>query len=256
MKLPNIKKQLQTLRDQLRGTLGPDARPLEIRAAILDAIEAHVEAVGSGRRRFPYNQVAIRVLMRSPADKPGLEAVFADFEAKANERFREIRCEPPAALSFHITYVSRRPASWPDGQILSVDCRQRTEVDAPPTAASTPTLRVQVLRGSATKKGYSFNETTILVGRTAEAKDAFGHRRRNHVAFEDSNSTVSRAHARFKYDARARGYRVLDDGSVHGTVVVRGGATIHVGKRDPRGVLLQSGDEIQFGDATVKILIA
>lgn len=256
MKLADIKGRLDAFRNQLRGTLGPDATPLEIRAAVLDAIEDRVEAVGRGRRKFPYGRVAIRVLMRSAADKTSLETVFADLDERVAERFGEIRCDRPAGLDLDVSYLTSPPADWAADQLFEIDCEQRAAGDAAAAPApSTPTVRVQVLKGTATKKAYTFNDTTILVGRTAEARDAHGRRRRNHVAFADSNTTVSRAHARLKYDAARRRYQILDEGSVHGTAVIRSGETIEVMKRDPRGVLVQSGDEIQFGDASVKIVI-
>jgi len=77
----------------------------------------------------------------------------------------------------------------------------------------------------------------------------------SHVAFEDANSSVSRAHARLKFDPVRRKYQLLDEGSVHGTLIVRRGETIQVPRRDPRGVLVQSGDEIQLGEASVRIVI-
>ena len=118
-----------------------------------------------------------------------------------------------------------------------------------------PWVRVSVLKGTATKKVYTFNELTILMGRTPEVRESAGRGRRNHVAFEDANSSVSRAHARLKFDPVRRKYQLLDDGSVHGTLIVRRGETIQVPKRDPRGVLVQSGDEIQLGEASVRVVI-
>lgn len=258
MGVVDFKQHWQAIKNRVNGTLGPDAKPLEIRAAVVDAIEDRVEAVGRGRRTFPYNRVAIRVLMPTKQDKPALEAVFAELDARVRERLDEIRCDRPAAIEYSLSFVSKAPANWSEGMLFSIDCqrRDRPEPEAPPAPPlTTPALRVQVLTGAATRKTYAFTESIVFVGRTIEAKDAAGRRRRNHVAFEDGNATVSRAHARFKYDAPRRCYHLLDDGSVHGTVVIRGGETLEVPKRDPRGVLIQSGDEIQFGDAMVRVTI-
>ena len=78
--------------------------------------------------------------------------------------------------------------------------------------------------------------------------------RRNHVAFDDDNSSVSRAHAKLTYDKVRREYRLLDNGSARGTRIVRGETTIPV-LRDPRGVRIQSGDEIELGEASVRVVI-
>ncbi len=111
-----------------------------------------------------------------------------------------------------------------------------------------------MLKGTATKKAYAFTEPTILLGRTPEVSDSNGRIRRNHVAFDDENATVSRAHAKLTYDKVRREYRLLDNGSARGTRIVRGATTIPV-LRDPRGVRIQSGDEIQLGDASVRVVI-
>ena len=55
---------------------------------------------------------------------------------------------------------------------------------------------------------------------------------------------------------RATGeYRLFDDGSSNGTAIIRGGETIAVPPRDPRGVRVQSGDEVQVGRAVIKVLV-
>ena len=84
--------------------------------------------------------------------------------------------------------------------------------------------------------------------------------RRNRVAFLDARDgvteTVGRAHARLRFDAGSRSYRLFDDGSSNGTSIIRDGTTIAVPPRDPRGVRVQSGDEIQVGRALLRIEIA
>ena len=99
----------------------------------------------------------------------------------------------------------------------------------------------------------------MLVGRGVEPVDHAGRVRRNHVAFveeaDEVAETVGRAHARFRWNAAAGEYRVFDEGSSNGTYVLRGGASIRVPARDPRGVRVRSGDEIQFGRARVRIKV-
>ena len=48
---------------------------------------------------------------------------------------------------------------------------------------------------------------------------------------------------------------MFDEGSSNGTHVIRAGTSIAVPARDPRGVRVRSGDEIQFGRARVRIKV-
>jgi hypothetical protein len=99
----------------------------------------------------------------------------------------------------------------------------------------------------------------ISIGRTAEPIDASGRIRRNHVAFLDeidgTTETVGRAHAHLRFDATAAECRLFDEGSSNGTSIIRGGSAIQVPARDPRGVRIQSGDEIQLGRALIRVSI-
>ena len=80
--------------------------------------------------------------------------------------------------------------------------------------------------------------------------------RTNHVAFSDKsddlNRTVSRQHAHIVYEERSGQFRLQDDGSIHGTRIVRKGKTLAV-PWGGRGSLLHSGDEIDLGEARVRV---
>jgi hypothetical protein len=255
MRLSELRRRFQEVKNFLGGPLGPDAKPLEIRAAVVDAIETRVEPIGRGRRALPSNRIIVRVLARTTGDRSSLELTFADLDAKVRERLQEICCEPPHPFDVSVSYLKKAPSDWADGQLFSVDCQSRVKAGPSSPSSAVPWVRVNVLKGTATKKVYTFKELTILMGRTPEVRESAGRGRRNHVAFEDANSSVSRAHARLKFDPVRRKYQLLDEGSVHGTLIVRQGETIHVPKRDPRGVLVQSGDEIQLGEASVRLVI-
>jgi pSer/pThr/pTyr-binding forkhead associated (FHA) protein len=79
------------------------------------------------------------------------------------------------------------------------------------------------------------------------------------VAFTDAggtaNDTVSRRHAHIDYADESADYRISDDGSAHGTSIVRNGTTIGV-PSGTRGIRLQSGDEIVLGEARVRVKIS
>jgi hypothetical protein len=254
VRLADIKEQFDAVKRFLDPPLGPDAEPLEIRAAVVDAIESRMTVLGVGRVVFPYNHVVVRVIAGPGRDKTALEMAFAELDAKVRERFRERRCEVPDALAITVSVEEEAPSDWSDGQLFSIEYDTRAAAAEPPASPSWPLLKLTVVKGSATHRAYSFKEPAILIGRTAEALDTRGRVRRNHVAFDDRSSTVSRAHATLKFDAAHGGYRVVDERSTRGTRVVRGGASIRV-PQDSRGVRVQSGDEIHFGEAVVRVTI-
>jgi len=253
VRIADLKQRLHAVKTFLDPPLGPDAPPLEIRAAVVDAIEKKIAILGVERRTFPYDRVVVRLVAASEVDKAPLESVFADLELRVRERLREVRCDVPRALDVRVAFVKKAPPAWAPGQLFSIDYGARGG-DAGSTSSPWPLLKVTVLKGTAIKKVYTFREPAILIGRTAEATDTKGRVRRNHVAFDDRNATVSRAHATLKYDKERAEYRLLDDRSARGTRVVRG-ETLMTVPRDPRGLRIQSGDELQFGDASVRVTI-
>jgi hypothetical protein len=116
---------------------------------------------------------------------------------------------------------------------------------------------VTIVAGTALKPAYVFALPRINIGRCAEVRDS-RHQliRTNHLAFTDGDSgpnhTVSRRHAHIDHLASSGGYRLCDDGSAHGTSVIRHGRTIAV-PTGSRGIRLHSGDEIVLGDARVRV---
>jgi len=110
------------------------------------------------------------------------------------------------------------------------------------TMSDPPVARIDliVVRGTAERKTYSFAARRIDLGRCAEVRDTRNRLiRTNHVAFVEGsgevNQSVSRRHAHLAYEPASGGYRLRDDGSVHGTSVVRNGSTF-TGYTSPDGV--------------------
>jgi pSer/pThr/pTyr-binding forkhead associated (FHA) protein len=236
------------------------ARPLEIREAIIENIEQRVEPAGGGRRVLPYNHVTITVLA---ADKPArarLQAALAGLQQSVVERLTEIRCAVPAGFAVETRYITRPATTWTAHQRLAFDYHAREVSKAPATVPEEPPrLRIAIARGEATHASYTFSESHVRIGRSAQPIDGHGRPRTNHVVFlEDGDGysrTVGRAHASIRYDSARNEYRVFDDGSHNGTRVMRDGALYEVKPHDPVGVTLRSGDEIQFGTAAVRVLI-
>ena len=109
----------------------------------------------------------------------------------------------------------------------------------------------------AERRTYSFLAHRIDLGRGAEVSDRRNRLvRTNHVAFTEGsaevNQSVSRQHAHIAYEPRTGQFRLHDDGSEHGTGIVRDGSTVDV-PRGSRGVRLQSGDEIVLGEARLRV---
>jgi hypothetical protein len=258
--LANMKKGIAAVRRFLDPPLDAAAPPIEIRAAVLDAIERQVAIVGIGERVFPHGLVSVRVLLPDPSGRVPFERVFADFEARLRERLGEMRCELPAGLAARVTFVKTAPAAWADGQRFAVDYAKADDSPAPPAAppARPPTLAVEVLSGTASKPRYTFDAPIVLIGRTAAVVDTRGRVRRNHIAFDQEAAGISRAHARIVYDPARREYRLLDDGSAKGTRLVRGDVTTDVRPRhqDARGLRLEDGDEIHLAGAALRITFA
>jgi hypothetical protein len=243
---------------------GRAATPLEIGQAVLDDVETRVEPLGRGRRVFPYARVQVRVLSAEESHAP-LEAAFAEFGARVGERLAELRCDVARVPAVELTCLAEAPASWSADQVYDVIYVRDAPADtgrpaaATPGAMTPPVLRVTVLKGVAVEPAFTFHEATVSIGRTADPTDDLGRVRRNRIAFADVvdgvTETVGRAHARLRFDAETGDYRLYDEGSSNGTAIVRDGDVVVVPRRDPRGVRVRSGDEIQVGRAVLRLEI-
>lgn len=254
MTITDLKKGWRRVKNLLDGRPGLDFQPLDVVASLLQEIEERVVPAGGGRRVFPHNRIGVKLLLPPGAERARFELALDDLESKVRKRFQEIDCEAVFPLEVRIQYLKKAPAAWKAEQVFALDLEKRSPDQS---AATTPavSLRVQVLTAAGAKRTYTFSESRILLGRSAEISDRRGGRRRNHVALDEENTTVSRAHARMVYDAARGSYRLLDEGSTRGTQVIRRGGLIKVPKNDPRGVLLISGDEIQLGDVVLRVTI-
>jgi len=247
------------IRDIFDGPLDADATPLEISAAVLDDLERRVQPLGGGRRRFPYTRVVVHVSQPN-VDLPAIEAAFEGVGARLRERLRELECDSPDTLDVSAICRPERPAGWSDGQLYSIECtREEPLAMTAAPASGRGVLCVSVLQGAASQGSYRFDEAAVYVGRTVEAVDRAGRLRRNHVGFLDTTDgiteTVGRAHACFRRQEATGEYRIFDEGSSNGTWVVRRGTAMPVVPHDPRGVRIESGDEVRLGRALLRVAI-
>jgi FHA domain len=234
--------------------------PLEIVHAIVEATVKEIQASGRGRRVFPFNAVTVTVTASSRDARARFEAVLADgpsLRTRIVERLRAAGCDV-TDIEVTVNYAARAQKNWatPD---FCVEFERVTAAPRPdPVDEATPVrLDITVLHGVAERRTCSFAAERIDLGRCAEVRDSH-HRliRTNHVAFVegsgDVNQSVSRRHAHIAYEPQSRGFRLHDDGSEHGTGIVRAGRTVAV-PRGSRGVRLQSGDEISLGEARLRV---
>ncbi|MEO5897180.1 MAG: hypothetical protein ABIS06_15935 [Vicinamibacterales bacterium] len=257
-RLWQIGRGLQSrVRDFFEAAPAADATPLELLQATLDQLERKVQPAGRGRRIFPYDRIVVRIVQPG-ADAIAVNAIFKQLEERLRDRLRELQCESPESIVASVT-VTEDPDDTGQ-QLLAVECF--SEPTRPPAAALVPdrglqTLRVSVIKGQCTESDYAFEEPIVSIGRMAEATDAFGQVRVNHVAFLDVrdgvNETVGRAHARLQIDHATGQYHLFNECSSNPTSIVRAGRTIRVAPRDPRGVRVQSGDQLQLGRAILRL---
>jgi hypothetical protein len=240
---------------------GSGARePLEIVHAILDIVEREIQPGSRGTRVFPFNRIAIAVLAPSREARGRLEAVFAGdppLPARIVERLQSGGC-PTADIVVSIDYVARGQKHWRAREFDVAFGRVAEPVVGQPAVEATPArIELSVARGVAERRSYSFLAHRIDLGRCAEVRDSRNRLvRTNHVAFSEAsgevNQSVSRQHAHIAYEPRTGQFRLHDDGSGHGTGIVRDGRTVDV-PRGSRGVRLRSGDEIVLGEARLRV---
>ena len=240
------------------GPLEPGASPLELLQAALELLERKVQPAGRGTRVFPYNRIVVRIAQPS-ADRDAVTGVFQQLEPRLRERLTELRCEPPAALRTDVDITAD------EGQpMLTVECFQDAAIlptpARPAAGARVSSVAVTVVKGACEQSEYVFSEPIIAIGRTADPVDALGNVRRNHVVFVETrdgfSETVARAHARLQLDPDSGEYHLFNEASSNPTVLLRGGRSIRVPPRDPRGLRVQSGDEVQLGRALIRLTIS
>jgi hypothetical protein len=253
----NIARGVNDAANTLVG--GGDARePIEVVHAIVDAVENEIQPGGRGTRVFPFNTIAVSVLASTDRARARLEAIVdgdVPLRRRIAERLRAAGCRNPEP-AVHIDYLPRAEESWTDPQFSISFSRLARAAAALETAEVEPArVEITVLRGAADRWTYTFAADRIDLGRGSEVRNSRnGLIRTNQVAFTESdeiNRSVSRQHAHILFD-RPSAFRLYDDGSVHGTRILRKGKMLPV-PWGGRGGRLQTGDEIELGEARIRI---
>lgn len=257
-RLRSLGKELRSkVQEFFDAPVESDATPLELLHACLDRVEGLVQPAGRGRRVFPYHRLVVTI--RQPqGDRAPLEAVFADLDARVRERLAELNCESPAVAT-SVTIVKDDETTGPVISVQGIRDAVPEKVMPLPATVDYPLVTIAVEKGTCGESEYAFREPLIAIGRTADPTDFNGQLRRNHVAFSETrdgiNETVGRAHARLEYDRESGGYSLFNEGSSNPTAIVRDGRMFRVAPRDPRGVRVRSGDQVQLGRALLRITI-
>lgn len=257
-RLRHIGRDLQSkLKAFFENPLDANATPLELLQAALDDLEHRAQAAGRGRRVFPYNRVIVHIT-QDGADQAAVQAVFRDLGTRLRDRLAELNCDMPDSIEASVV-LEPAPAD-PAPPVVYVECID--DMVAAPVAVSVsrrPSVTITVVKGQCAETEYRFAEPVIAIGRTTDPADALGMVRHNHVAFLEArdgiNETVGRAHARLQLDDASGQYVLFNESSSNPTAIVRGGRMMRVAPRDPRGVRVQSGDELRLGRAVLKLTI-
>jgi FHA domain-containing protein len=261
-RLVQLEKRLARVLDRrLRDPAAPHD-VLELVPLILDHVEEHVLPTADGGRIFPYDRITVQVAV-TPEGAAAARAVLEHppgLEQRVRERLRDVDCVAPAELKVSTRIVEgSRPDSWGE-QPFRIEYRERKQRREPPGRnAALPSVRLVVTSGAAGARTQEFELERINLGRMQRvegySRSAVRH---NHLAFADDgsevNSTVSRAHAHIRHDRDAGVFLLFDDGSVHGTRVLRAGRALAVPRQGSRGVKLEDGDELELGSARVRFI--
>jgi hypothetical protein len=245
--------------------------PLEIAQAIVDSVGERLEPAARGRYVFPFNRIHVTIAASREA-RARFQAVFESeptLRERIATRLREAGCNPASVQSV-VTYAARPSPDWQVPEFHIEFTRGAALPAAAPAAEPEPAaapvpapdaareLQITIVSGTAEASSYTFTLPRVNLGRCAEVRDSLSRLvRTNHVAFVDlasSNQSVSRQHAHIEYVGSARQYRIRDDRSAQGTHLVRKGRTVPV-PAGPRGVRLESGDEIVLGEARARIVL-
>jgi FHA domain len=240
--------------------------PIELYRAILDEIEDALEPGARGTTIFPYTSIAVMMATTDARQRATAEAVFAEpptLQERVRARLRNAGCQDVDAVATTLTFVDGGSDQW-GGREYAIEFTRQAAARLPvkrPARTRGPKeqeLHLAVLAGAAGKTRYWFRDPRINLGRLSEVLDRQQRIvRQNQVAFadgeDDISQSISRTHAHIQFDAAAGDARLHDDGSTHGTRVVRAGRTINVPRGGGRGVRLQDADEVVLGQARLRV---
>ncbi len=231
----------------------------EIRIAVLDAVKAKSHQA-SGRYVFPYNLVRIN-LLGVPDEQAAVfhgEFLAKYFAEELRNGLSRSNYRFPDDLFVEITTTPKLPE--PNKEWLTVDTLITERVAAQSVQAIHPPAQLSVEKGTAKPTELTIKGPRVNLGRSLEVyREGSGLARRNDIAFDENDETgrtVSREHAHILYSQATGECRIVNDRIYKGegncgTYIIRDGFAIAV-HRNARGTILQSGDQIQLGQALLR----
>jgi hypothetical protein len=240
-----IGKTLERFSAQIAG--GPQPKEaLEIRREILTEIRDKIEPRGEGQYLFPYQQLFVHINAADSSQLETFEAAFLDdggLEIQVKELLAEAGCKGNVSLTVDVKES--------EGEPYVIEYRRAPKpADAAVASAKRPAAWIHVLKGNTEKNEYYFSKNLVYLGRLREVASRDGSvRRRNDIAFDDAESTVSREHAHIEYEGGK--FRLFHDSGERPTRLFRDGRAVPVPPIG-RGTQLRSGDEIHLGEARLR----
>jgi hypothetical protein len=247
-----IGKSLERISAQIAG--GPQPKEaLEIRREILNEIRDRIEPRGEGEYLFPYQQLWVHINAANAPQLETFEAAFLDdggLEAQVKELLAEAGCKGELGLTVDVKQS--------EGDPYVIEYRRapkQGEASAVTKALpKRPAAWIHVLRGNTEKNEYFLSKNTVYLGRLKEVASRDGSvRRRNDVAFDDAESTISREHAHIEFEGGK--FRLFHDSGERPTRLFRDGRAVPV-PASGRGAQLRSGDEIHLGEARLRFEVS
>jgi len=221
---------------------------LEIRREILSAIRDRIEPKGDGEYMFPYQEISVRLAARDADHRDSLSAAFVDenaLETEVRELLTEAECRADN-VTVPIEIIDDAAAAP-----FKLEFRRADKTKAAAPVTRRPAAWLYVTKGKSDQSELFIGRDNIFLGRLKEvnSKDG-GLRRRNDIAFDDSENTVSREHAHIQFEEGK--FRLYHDLGERGTRLFREGRSVDVPVSGGRGTQLKSGDEIHLGEARLR----
>ncbi|MGI9075374.1 MAG: FHA domain-containing protein [Bryobacteraceae bacterium] len=227
---------------------------LEIWRDILEDVRDHIQPKGQGTRVFPYNTISIRIAAANREQRELLEAAFSEEGVEKDVRglLSEADCPVPSGLTVGVSAFEDAALALSGHPFVAAYSNAKGAAASKLSRNSRPRAKLTILRGEAEVVEYAIQADRVNIGRLKEViGDKDGLRRRNDIAFADTETTVSREHAYIRYDAESGKFRLYDSLSQRGTSVFREGRRFEVPKGVTHGFQLRPGDEIHVGDARI-----
>ena len=147
---------------------------VEIQRAILEEIEDRAQLLPRARRRFPYNDLLVRIAATEPDRRAAIDIVFVEADALHHEILRHLQSEDievPADLRVRVEALEDAPAEISaKGYHIAYSTREapKSERAASPVEPAQRTVRLTVLHGESEHPSYELTRSRIHLGRLAE----------------------------------------------------------------------------------------